>query len=132
MNRRTFLVLGPALGLTLLTARGAAARDDATAPPEVQKLLARMIDAVKAESYEAFLADADANLKTHLSRQQFEGICGLYTQPLKKGYTLGYFGRLKQHGYLVYVWKITSTGAEDDALIKLAVKDAKVGGVWVL
>src|ERR1041384_8349501 len=90
-----------------------------------------MIDAVQAESYDAFLADADANLKTHLSRQQFEGLCGLYTQPLKKGYKLEYFGYLKQRGFVVHVWKISTTGAPEEALIRMAVKDGKVGGIWV-
>ncbi|HEX2658565.1 MAG TPA: hypothetical protein VHU40_09840 [Polyangia bacterium] len=131
MTKRTFLTLIPALALTSLAAGPAVAREDAP-PPEVLKLVSKMIEAVKAESYDAFLADADANLKTHLSRQQFEGICGLYTQPLKKGYTLEYFGHLKQRGYQVHVWKIVAAGATDDALIKLAVKDGKVGGAWVL
>ena len=84
-----------------------------------------------AESYDAFLADGDANLKAHLSRQQFEGLCGLYTQPLKKGYTLDYFGHLKQRGFIVHIWKISANGAADEALIRMAVKDGKVGGVWV-
>ena len=132
MNKRTFLTIGPFLALTCLTAGTASAREDPAAPADAQKFLSRMIEAVKAESYEAFLVDADANLKTHLSRQQFEGLCGLYTQPLKKGYTLDYFGHLKQHGHLVHVWKISANGSPDDALIKLAIKDGKVSGVWVL
>ena len=132
IGKRTFLSLVPALGLGLLAPGAASAREEIAAPPEAQKIVVRMIEAVKAESYDAFLVDADANLKTHLSRQQFEGVCGLYAQQLKKGYTLDYFGHLKQRGYLVHVWKITATGAQEDALIKLALKDGKVGGVWIL
>ncbi|HEY8926051.1 MAG TPA: hypothetical protein VIU64_16820 [Polyangia bacterium] len=132
---RTFsLVLGPALGLVfaLLVVDPTPAHAEGAAPADAQRFVTKMIDAVMTESYDAFLTDADANLKTHLSRQQFEGLCGLYTQPLKKGYKLDYFGHLKQRGYLVHVWKISSNGAQDEALIKLAVKDGKVGGVWVL
>jgi hypothetical protein len=134
MNRRTFLNLGSAVGLalTVLAVHPAPAHAEGAAPADAQRLVARMIDAVVAESYDAFLADADANLKTHLSRQQFEGLCGLYTQPLKKGYKLDYFGHLKQRGYLVHVWKIAASGAQEEALIRMAVKDGKVGGVWVL
>ena len=132
MNKRAFLTLVPTLGLSLLGTGAASARDEIGAPPEAQKILVRMIDAVKAESYDAFLADADATLKTRLSRQQFEGVCGLYAQQLKKGYTLDYFGHLKQRGYLVHIWKVTATGAQDDPLIKLALKDGKAGGVWIL
>ena len=132
MNKRRFLTLVPTLALSLLATGAARAREEAAAPPDAQKIVTRMIEAVKAESYDAFLVDADANLKTHLSRQQFEGVCGLYTQQLKKGYTLEYFGHLKQRGYLVHVWKISTSGAQDEALIRMAVKDGKVGGVWVL
>jgi hypothetical protein len=133
MNKRIVSTLAPALGLALalLAVPAAPARAEGPAPADAQKLITRMIDAVVAESYDAFLADADANLKSHLTRQQFEGLCGLYTQPLKKGYKLDYFGRLKQRGYLVHIWKISTTGAQDEALVRMAVKDGKVGGVWV-
>jgi hypothetical protein len=133
MNKNRFLSLGPVLGLalTLLAIHAAPAHAEGAAPADAQRLAARMIDAVVAESYDAFLADADANLKMHLSRQQFEGMCGLYTQPLKQGYKLDYFGHLKQRGYVVHVWKIATNGAQDEALIRMAVKDGKVGGVWV-
>ena len=48
---------------------------------------------------------------------------------LKKGYTLEYFGQLRQRGMAVYVWKVSSSGAPDDVLVRLWVKDGKVGGV---
>jgi len=133
MNKRTFLSVCSASGLAfaLLAIRATPAHAEGVAPVGVQKLAVKMIDAVVAESYDAFLADADANLKTHLTRQQFEGLCGLYTQPLKKGYKLDYFGQLKQRGYLVHVWKVSTNGEQDEALVRMAVKDGKVGGVWV-
>lgn len=131
MNKRPLLFVAPVFALSLFALQADHARAETAAPPEAQKLLLRMIDAVKAESYDAFLADADANLKKQLSRQQFEGLCGLYTKPLKKGYTLDYLGQLKQHGFAVHLWKITGAGATEDVLVKLVVKDGKVGGVWV-
>jgi len=129
MNRRTFLALVPAFALVLAAPHVAHA--EGAAPAEAEKLLHRLIEAVKAESYDAFLADADANMKKQLSRQQFEGLCGLYTKPLKQGYTLSYFGQLKQRGMAVYVWKVAAAGAPDEALVRLWVKDGKVGGVVV-
>jgi hypothetical protein len=96
-----------------------------------EKALTKLIEAVKAESYEAFTADADANLKKQLCRQQFEGLCGLYTKPLKKGYTLEYFGQLRQRGMAVYVWKVSTPGSVEDVLVKLALKEGKVAGVQV-
>jgi hypothetical protein len=131
MKRRPILLIVPALLIFLLGLPPASARAEQTASPEAEKLLVKLIEAVKAESYEAFLADADAAVKKHLSRQQFEGLCGLYTKPLKKGYALEYLGQLKQHGFTVYLWKLTGVDATEDILVKLAVKDGKVGGVWV-
>ncbi len=131
MNHPIRKLLLPAFLLFQLGLAAPPTRADGTAPPEAEKLLLRMIEAVKAESYEAFLADGDANLKKQLSRQQFEGMCGLYTKPLKRGYTLEYFGQLKQRGMAVYVWKASAAGAQEDVLVKLAMKDGKVSGVWV-
>jgi hypothetical protein len=129
MNKRTFLALVPALALFLSAPH--ATRAEVAAPAEAEKLLLRLIEAVKAESYDAFLSDADANMKKQLSRQQFEGLCGLYTKPLKQGYTLSYFGQLRQRGMAVYVWKVAAAGAPDEALVRLWLKDGKVGGVVV-
>jgi len=132
MNARTLLSPLPALALCLLVASTAPARAGGTAPPDVEKAMKKMIEAVKDESYDAFLADADANLKKHLGRQQFEDTCGRYTQALQKGYTLDYFGQLKQRGMAVYIWKVSVPGEPEDALVKLVMKDGKVTGVWVL
>jgi hypothetical protein len=129
MKKRPFLSLIPAFALGLMVSQAVPARAEGAPPPEAHKLLTKMIDAVKTESYDAFLADADANLKKHLSRQQFEGMCGLYSKPLNKGYTLEYFGQLKKRDMAVYVWKVSTNGAQEDVLIRLAVKDGKVGGI---
>ena len=118
-----------ALCLIIASATAAPARAEGTAPPEAQKTLKKMIEAIKVESYDAFLADADANMKKQLSRQQFEGMCGLYSKPLKKGYTLDYFGQLKQRGMAIYVWKVSVPGEQEDVLVSLALKDGKVAGV---
>jgi hypothetical protein len=129
MNKRICLSL--ILAFTLFLSLLQVVRAEGSAPPEAERLLGRLIEAVKAESYDAFLADADANMKKQLSRQQFEGLCGLYTKPLKKGYTLEYFGQLKQKGMAVYVWKVASPAAPDEVLVRLWLKDGKVGGVTV-
>lgn len=131
MNRST-LALVLALGIGLSLAHAVPAYAAGSAPPEAEKALSKLIDAVKAESYEAFIADADANVKKQLSRQQFEGLCGLYTKPLKKGYALEYLGQLRQRGMAVYLWKVTVPGGQEDVLVKLALKEGKVAGVQVL
>ena len=131
MHHRTLLSHVSACTLGLLVATASPARAAGTASPAAEKVLMKMIDAVKAESYDAFLRDADANMKKQLSHQQFEGICGMYAKALKKGYTLEYFGQLRQRGMTVYVWKVSSPGAKEDVLVKLGMRDGKASMVQV-
>jgi hypothetical protein len=100
-------------------------------PAGTEAILVKMIDAVKAESYDDFVKYASVRLKAQLSHQQFEGICGLYTAPLRKGYKLEYLGQLRQKGTVVLLWKITVTDSPDEALLRLVTKDGKVDGFTV-
>jgi hypothetical protein len=100
-------------------------------PPGTEAMLVKMIEAVKAQSYDDFLSYADAKLKSGLSRQQFEGICGLYTAPLRKGYRLEYMGRLRQRETIVLLWKVTIVDSPDETLLRMVMKDGKVDGFSV-
>ena len=124
----TFLPAG-AICLVLATEKPALAA--AAAPAGAERVLVKMIEAVKAQSYEDFLTDADPQLKSQFSRQQFEGMCGLYTAPLRKGYRLEYLGQLRQRGAFVYLWKITVVDGQDEALLRLVMKDGKASGFGV-
>ena len=127
-NLRTVLAAG---ALCLVFAAENPALAAPAAPAAVERVLVKMIEAVKAQSYDDFLADADAKFKSQFSRQQFEGICGLYTAPLRKGYRLEYLGQLRQRGAFVYLWKVSVVDGQDESLVRLAMKDGKVSGVWV-
>jgi hypothetical protein len=50
---------------------------------------------------------------------------------LKQGYHATFLGQLDQQGYTVYLWKLSFDDKKDDHLVKMAVKDGKVGGFWV-
>jgi hypothetical protein len=127
-NLFTSLAVGTIL-LALGTAKPALASPAAPAGPE--RALVKMIEAVKATSYEEFLTDADAQFKAQFSRQQFEGTCGLYTAPLRKGYRLEYLGQLRQRGGFVYLWKISVVDGQDETLLRLVMKDGKISGFGV-
>ena len=117
------------LGFALWGGEPAAAAP--AAPPGTEAILVRMIEAVKAQSYDDFLVDADARLKSQFSRQQFEGICGLYTASLRKGYRLEYLGQLRQRGTTVQLWRIGVTDSPDESLLSMVMKDGKVDGFSV-
>ena len=131
MSARNLFTLGAAVAICLVLAAQKPALATPAAPAGAERVLVKMIEAVKAQSYEDFLTDADAQLKSNLSRQQFEGICGLYTAPLRKGYRLEYLGQLRQRGAFVYLWKITVVDGQDETLIRFVMKDGKVSGFWV-
>lgn len=131
MSTRNVFTCLVATAICLVLTADRPALASTAAPAGAERVLNKMIEAVKAQSYEDFLSDADAQLKSNLSRQQFEGICGLYTAPLRKGYKLEYLGQLRQRGALVYLWKITVVDGQDEALIRFVMKDGKVSGFWV-
>ena len=68
-----------ALCLTLAPRKPALAAP--VAPAGVERVLVKMIEAVKAQSYDDFLTDADDHLKTNLSRQQFEAFAACTLRP---------------------------------------------------
>lgn len=131
MSTRNLFTCLAAGALCLALAAGKPALAAPVAPTAAERVLLKIIEAVKTQSYEDFLTDADAKLKSQFSRQQFEGICGLYTAPLRKGYRLEYLGQLRQRGAFVYLWKVSVVDGQDESLVKLAMKDGKVSGVWV-
>ena len=129
-TRNLCTVLAAGALCLVLTAENSALAAPA-APAAAERVLVKMIEAVKAQSYDDFLTDADAKLKSQFSRQQFEGICGLYTAPLRKGYRLEYLGQLRQLEAFVYLWKVSVVDGQDESLIRLVIKDGKASGVWV-
>jgi hypothetical protein len=131
MSTRNLCTVLAAGALCLVLAAENAALAAPAPPAAVERVLVKMIEAVKAQSYEDFLTDADAKLKSQFSRQQFEGICGLYTAPLLKGYRLEYLGQLRRRESLVHLWKVSVVDGQDESLIRLVIKDGKVSGIWV-
>jgi hypothetical protein len=131
MSTRNPITYLAAATLCLALAAESSALAAPAAPAAVERVLLKMIEAVKAQSYDDFLTDADAKLKSQFSRQQFEGICGLYTAPLRKGYRLEYLGQLRQRGAFVYLWKVSVVDGQDESLIRLVIKDGMASGIWV-
>jgi hypothetical protein len=131
MSTRNLSTVLAVAALCLILAAEKPALAATAAPAAAERVLLKMIEAVKAQSYDDFLTDADAKLKSQFSRQQFEGICGLYTAPLRKGYRLEYLGQLRQREAFVYLWKVSVVDGQDESLIRLVIKDGKVSGVWV-
>ena len=122
-TRKQFL----ALGLVALSSAVAMAAPH----PEPEAQMKKMLEAIKAKSYDDFLGDADDRMRMALSKAQFEGVCGLLSARLQQGYKTSYLGKLRQQGFDNHLWKLEPADGKDEHLIKMAVKDGKVGGFFI-
>jgi hypothetical protein len=102
------------------------AADDAQA----EKIFKRLLAAQTAKDYDAFLADADDNLKAALTKTQFAASSNLMIKRTSGGYDLTSLGELNQHGYQVFLYRLRFKDGGDDILGTMSLKDDKVGGIY--
>jgi hypothetical protein len=129
-------VLGTALVLVLAasaprTAQSASPRAPAPSPAPPQALLDTMLEAIKTGAYDTFMASASAQMKAGLSKAAFDAVSAQLAPRLRAGYKPVYLGELQQQGHRVHLWKLSFKDGQDDALVKLAMKDGVVGGFWI-
>ena len=88
-------------------------------------LMKTMLDAVKAGSYPAFIADATPHMK-ELGKSAF-GVASAHFAPmLMKGYKTTYLCRLRKGERALSLWKLEPVGAPEDYLIHVTLKGSKV------
>ncbi|HVU53097.1 MAG TPA: hypothetical protein VHL80_20580 [Polyangia bacterium] len=93
-------------------------------------LMKAMLDALKAGSYDAFVADGTAKMKAG-GRSAF-GVASAHFAPLlMKGYKTTYLARVRKTGHALSLWKLEPVGAPEDYVIRVAVRDGKVDGFWI-
>ena len=102
------------------------AADDAQA----EKIFKRLLAAQTAKDYDAFVADADDNVKAALSKTQFDASSNLMIKRTSGGYDLAFLGELNQHGYQVFLYRLRFKDGGDDMLGTLSLKDDKVAGIY--
>jgi hypothetical protein len=89
--------------------------------------VAKLIAAIEASDYAAFLADGEPGL-AGITEDQFQDVASALGPKLKAGKSVSYLGQLQQKGYRVTLWKIAYNGGGDDSLATLSTKNGKVGG----
>jgi len=100
----------------------------AGAQETARPLLDKLLDAVKANDYDSFVAEGTSEVKAGLTRQMLEGVSLQMAPRMKKGYDVTYLGELKQQGCQVTLWKLAYKDGGDDTLARLTLKDGKVAG----
>ena len=90
-----------------------------------------LLEAISANNYDAFIANAAPDLKTKITKATFTEVSTKLSSRLKKGYELQYNGSLKQQGVEVFLWKVSFKDAGDDMIARLVLQDNKVAGFWL-
>jgi hypothetical protein len=121
ISRGRFLALAGAM-LLPLAARAQPAAD----PPE--GLMKKMMEAIRARSYDDFIIECDEGMRAALTKQMFDGVAGLMAASLQPGYKTPYLGKLQQKGHAIYLWKLVPATVKDETLIRMAIKDKRVSG----
>lgn len=98
--------------------------------PEAKTQSDKLIAAIAAADYAAFVADGDAAFKG-LKKEVFDAVASQLVPRFRAGCEVTYLGEMKQLGYQVTLWKLSFKDGGDDALATLSMKDGKVGGYWI-
>jgi hypothetical protein len=97
---------------------------------EADKIFKSLIAAQTAKDYDAFVADADDNLKAALTKTQFDASSNVMIKRTSGGYDTAFLGELNQHGYQVFLFRLRFKDGGDDILGTMSLKDDKVGGIY--
>lgn len=97
---------------------------------QAEKIFKNLLAAQTAKDYDAFVADDDDNLKTALTKTQFDAASNFIIKRTNGGYETTFLGELNQHGYQVFLYRLRFKDGGDDILGTMSLKDDKVGGIY--
>jgi hypothetical protein len=97
----------------------------------VKKVFDMMLGAIKDNDRAAFIAHGTAAVKEGTTQEIMDQFQKLLGGRLKKEYQADYLCQLKQAGHQVHLWKLAFKDGGDDVVIRIAFKDAKVGGFFL-
>ena len=100
------------------------------AEPNVEGIMKTMLAGIQNNSLSDFTGAGDPAFQSGMTQETLDSIRQLLGSRLKQGYTSTFLTRLKQQGFMVYLWKLEFKDNNDDVLLTIAIKDGKVSGVW--
>ena len=118
------------VGATFLS-RDVAHAQGAKANPAVQKLFDKIMDAIQKKDRDAFVAEATEEVKKGTTQEVMDAFEKALGTRLKKGFERTYLCQLKQAGHDVHLWKVTFKDGGDDLVVRIALKDGKIGGFFL-
>ncbi len=100
-------------------------------PKNVINCLQIILDAIAVGNYELFLTVGDSGYKAGISLEAFEAVSSQLAPRMSVGYTITYFGHLKQQQYQTYLWKLSFVDGKDEFLARMAMNRDKVAGILI-
>src|SRR3984885_933328 len=97
---------------------------------QAEKIFKNLLTAQTAKDYDAFVADADDNLKAALTKTQFDASSNIMIKRTSGGYGTTFLGVLNQRGYQVFLYRLRFKDGGDDMLGTMSLKGDKVGGIY--
>ena len=95
-----------------------------------QDIVRELLDAIAQNDFERFINNGTSTFK-QLEEAQFRQVAAAVGPRLRQGYSVEYFGLLRQQGLEITVWKISPNDAGDDLLTTLNVVDGRIGGFFL-
>jgi RNA polymerase sigma-70 factor (ECF subfamily) len=118
--------------------------DDAEPPSpgpganDARSLVEELLAAVEGNDYDAFVAKGSAGFRAAVATTTLEHLHSKMGERLAQGRRLTTLGSVRRPEHMdwlfkieFFVWKVSFTGAPDEALVRLWAKDGKVAGVVV-
>ncbi|MEG4116370.1 hypothetical protein QUA43_02585 [Microcoleus sp. N9_B4] len=105
---------------------------NSTAPSEnVINCLHVILDATASKNYELFTTVGDAGYKASITQQMFDDVSELLASRLQKGYSITYFGEIKQGNFPIYLWKLSFEDGGDEFVAHMTMNEDKVAGIFI-
>lgn len=103
-----------------------------TAPSEnIISCLQVILEATASKNYELFTTVGDARYKATITQQMFDDGSEQLASRLQKGYSITYFGDLKQGNSQIYLCKLSFEDGGDELVAHMTMNGDKVAGIFI-
>jgi hypothetical protein len=103
-----------------------------TVPPQnVIDCFQVILKSTASGDYNLFTTVGDEGYKVGITKQMFEGVSEQLAPRMETGYSITYFGHLKQGDYQIYLWKLSFEDGGDEFVARMAMNGDKVAGILI-
>lgn len=93
--------------------------------------LQTILDSLASGNYDLFATVGNSAYKAGITKQMFEGVSEQLAPRMEQGYSIVYFGHLKQRDYQVYLWRLSFADGGDEFVTRMTMDGDKVAGILI-